>query len=175
MAQSFSHQGIGPIAFESVSNVTATNSVELGTVRTYAGEEYVYVYNGGSASAPVGQAMVLSFNSGYTVTVSSVTGYDIAFGVVKHAAIGAGQYGWLLTRGFTTVTNGMASTALTAGDPIYLGAAGKAVAVAQTYTTALSQLTLLIGIAPFGYVVSGCASGGTGASQAQAYVRCWGS
>lgn len=175
MAQTFNFHSVGPIEFESVSNVTATNSVDLGTVKTQGGEEYVYIYNGGSVTAPVGQAMVLSHNSGYTLTVSSTTQYDIAFGVVKHTGIGNAQYGWLMTRGFTTVTNGMASTALAVGDPIYLGAAGKAIAVAQTYTTALSQLTLVQGIQAYGVIVSACASGGTGSSQALAYVRCFGS
>ena len=176
MAQTFNYQSVGPINFESVSNVTATNSVDLGTVRTQGGEEYVFIYNGGSADINVGQFAVLSFNSGYTVTVSSTTGYDVVFGVCKHAAIASSRYGWLLTRGFTTVTNGMASTALAVGDPLYPAAAGKVMALAVTATTALSQLTLYQGASPcIGVIVSACASGGTGSSQALAYVRCFGS
>jgi hypothetical protein len=43
---------------ESVSQVTATNSVELGTRRIHSGNEYTYVYNKSSSTASVGYAMV---------------------------------------------------------------------------------------------------------------------
>lgn len=174
MAQTFSSIHGLPVEPESVSNVTATNSVDLGTVRFFNGEEYVYVYNGGTASAPVGKIMVLSFSSGFTLTVSSTTGYDVAFGVVKHAAIPASQYGWLITRGFSTVQNAMASTAMTAGDLLLPAAAGGAQAM-NVSTTAVCGGVGLIGVPAFGYVVSGCASGASANSTVLAYVRCWGS
>lgn len=174
MAQTFSSIHGLPAEQESVSNVTATNSVDIGTVRFFNGEEYVYVYNAGADQISKGQVAVLSLNSGFSVTASSTTGYDIAFGVCKHSTITTGAYGWLITRGFTTVTNGMASTALAAADPLFLATGGKAQNL-NVSTTALCGQVGLIGIPAFGYVVSACGSGGTGTSQCLAYVRCWGS
>jgi len=165
-----------PIEVESVSNVTATNSVDLGTVRVYNGEEYVYVYNAGPQSITVGQCAFMSANSGFSVTVTAtVDGGDFPIGFVKHTAIGTGAYGWLITRGFTSVQNGMTSTAITIGDlliPAAAGAVRKQPAVGLG--TSLSQTTVFF--APYiGTVVSGCASGGTGSSVGVAYVRCFGS
>ena len=174
MTQTFSTLHGLPVETESVSNVTSTNSVDVGTVRYYNGEEYVYVYNNGAQSALVGNIMVLSFNSGYSLTASSTTGYDIAMGVVKHAAIGTGQFGWIITRGFTKVVNAMQSTAMTAGDPLVPAAGGGAQNL-NVSTTALCGQVGLIGVPAFGYVVSGCPSGASANSLVWAYVRCWGS
>lgn len=173
MAQTFSYHANGPIAFESVSAVTATNSVDLGTVRTQGGETYVYVYNAGAQQISVGRCAVLSANSGFSVTVSSVTGYDIPMGFAKHATITTGAYGWLLVRGFTTVKNEMASTAMALGDPIVVAANG-GMQQLNVSTTALCGAVGLIGVPAVGIVVSACASGGTGSSMALAFVRCFG-
>ena len=165
-----------PVEVESVSNVTLTNSVDLGTVRVYNGEEYVYVYNAGPVTISVGQCGFMSANSGFSVTVTATTdGQDLPIGFVKHADMKTASYGWLLTRGFTTVQNGMASTALTIADLIIPAAAGAVrKQMAPSLGTALSQTTVFFGPV-IGTVVSGCASGGTGSSLAVAYVRCFGS
>lgn len=91
---------VGPVLFESVSNVTATPLVEVGTVRREGDEEYIYVYNAGSSTAGVNKGVVVSAVSGYSVTVSSVTMVDICVGHVKHAAIPTGSYGWICTKGW---------------------------------------------------------------------------
>jgi hypothetical protein len=118
--------------FESVSQTTATNSVEVGTCRRSGDEEYIYVYNTGASDLPVGHAAVMSAVTGYSVTVSSVTGVDFAVGVCKHAAISASCYGWLLTKGFTTVEMAISDSA----------AAGQALRLALSGTFALaSQVT----------------------------------
>ena len=118
------YNGVAPIMFESVSAVTATPSVEVGTVREVGDEKYIYVYNNGTSQISVGRAAVVSAVSGYSVTVSSISG-DLAVGFCKHATLTTATYGWLVVRGFVdSVTNAMASTALAAGDVIQLGVDG---------------------------------------------------
>lgn len=114
-----------PINLESVSAVTATNSVDVGTRRVWNGEEYVYYYNAGNSQISVGFGATVSAVSGYSVTVSSTSGQH-AVGFCKHATLTTATYGWLLKVGFLDgLTNGMASTALTAGDSLQLAADGK--------------------------------------------------
>lgn len=165
MAQTFNYHAL-PVEMESVSAVTATNSVDLGTVRVTGGAEYVYVYNAGADVIGLGQIAVLSCNSGYSVTASSITGFDLPIGVCANATIATGSYGWLMTRGFTRVQNGMASTVLALRDVIAPAALGGV----QTVLTP----TLTTG--PYiGSIVSACASGSCALSLALAYVRCFGS
>lgn len=117
-------ESLSPVLFEGVSAVTATNSVDLGSRRTVAGAEYIYVYNAGNSQISTGKIAVVSALSGYSVTVSSISG-DFAVGVCKHATLTTGTYGWLLTRGFVdSMTNGMASTAIVAGDVLQVAADG---------------------------------------------------
>ena len=150
--------------------MTLTNSVNLGEVRVLNGEEYVYVYNAGGASITVGYCAVMSANTGFSVTVTSVSGYDYPIGFVKHATIVTAGYGWLLTRGFTNVKNAMASTALTVGDPIFVAANGT-IQGANVSTTALCGNTGAFGgFFPIGTVLQATGSAGTG----YAYVRCFG-
>jgi hypothetical protein len=166
-------QGL-PVEFESVSNVTATNSVNLGEVRMVNGEEYLYVYNAGVQQISQGQCAVLSANSGFSVTVSSVTGYDYVIGFAKHATITTGGYGWLVTRGFTKVQNAMASTALAVGDPIVVAGQGGVQGLNVSTTALCGNVGMLAAIGPLGVVVSACASGASANSLAVAYVRCYG-
>jgi hypothetical protein len=168
MAQTFLPQGL-PIEPESVSNVTATNSVNLGEVRFVSGEEYLYVFNAGAQQISKGQYATLSANSGFSVTVSSVTGYDMPVGFVKHTTLTTATYGWLLTRGFTTIQT-ISNVSVTTADILYPAANGNVAILAQ----ATSSITGLI-FQPIGYCVSGAATVGasTGALGA-AYVRCYG-
>jgi len=115
--------GISPVRFEGVSQVTATNSVELGTTCQFEGNEYMYVYNAGNSQASKGHAVVLSGTTGYSVTVSSLTMTDFAVGMVKHATLTTATYGWVMTRGFATFIAG-ASDSFASGNPIALGVDG---------------------------------------------------
>lgn len=155
MAQTFTFHGDAPIEFESVSAVTATNSVDLGTVRTFAGEDYVYVYNT-TTTIPVGSFGVLSANSGFSVTLTSITQYDFPIGIVKHAAIPGSQYGWLLTRGFSKCLM-HADNSAAVGDLLYPAAGGlwANVGIAKSVGCAIAQI-------PVGQVVSAAASGSSG-------------
>lgn len=113
---------LGPVSFESVSAVTATPSVELGTRVNVAGNEYVYVYNASNSNLPVGYGCITSGCSGFSITLSSVASQMAGvFGVVKHGTISTGYYGWILSKGFCKVatTNGLA-----VGDAFAIGADG---------------------------------------------------
>lgn len=125
----------GPAYEESVSAVTATPSVALGSRRTHAGEEYVYCYNAGGAT--LSQKMVaklITGASGYSVAATALTDvYSPAVGVVKHADIAAASYGWVLRRGFASVVVVSATTA--DYTPIACGASGAVINWAATGAT----------------------------------------
>jgi hypothetical protein len=91
------------VFFESVSNVTATNSTEVGSERKVGDENYRYVYNAGNSQIPPSYGCTLSAVTGYSVTISSITSVDFLVGVVKHTTLTTGTYGWVMTRGFTAV------------------------------------------------------------------------
>lgn len=116
-------RSVDPIGFESVSAVTATNTVELGTTRVVGSESYIYVYNDGGEQVIPGKGVVVSGLSGMSVTLSSVTGVDQLIGVVKHATLTTATYGWVVTRGFVPVKC-TANSIVSAGDPLILGADG---------------------------------------------------
>lgn len=128
-----SFQGVGPILFESVSAVTATPSVEIGTEWSTGGNKYVYVYNDCNSTIAVGNGMTLqSGASGYSCTLSSVTATDVCVGVVKHANITTGTYGWALTKGFGTVQMLGTSGSVGVGVGLELGANGLFAPVSNT-------------------------------------------
>lgn len=149
------HNGIAPIMFESVSAVTATNSVDLGTRRTLGGYEYLYVFNAGTDTVPVGNAAHLaSGSSGYSVNVSCITQVDLGIGVCKHVAIPTLNYGWLLTRGFAAFNSG-ASDSFAIGNPLAVAVSG----VFANKTISTGYVTPVIGQC-VGAVASGNSAGG---------------
>lgn len=115
---------VGPVLFETVSNVTATPSIDVGTVRREGDEEYIYAYNAGSSTASVGKGVVVSAVSGYSITVSSTTSVDFCVGHVKHADIPTGSYGWLCTKGWVQA-DAHADVSFAAGALAILAADGK--------------------------------------------------
>lgn len=136
-------QSLGPVSFESVSNVTATNSVELGTRRTEAGIDYIYVYNAGAADIAQGQmgfigAAIASSVANYSVTVSnaaSQSGSRAVVGVAHNAAITTLKYGWLATRGVVYGVPDATATSLNSGVEVVPGVDGGFVAYAGTSAT----------------------------------------
>lgn len=136
-------ESLSPILFESVSNVTSTPSVELGTERTYAGESYRYIHHCGIATAAVGLGLIRPASAAaglYSASVSSVSG-DVCVGFIKHAQMAANQYGWALTRGLVTVAVSSGASTVAAG-AVALGVNG----VIATHTSGLpcGQLTTTI-------------------------------
>lgn len=111
--------GIRTLFEESVSQITATPSVALGTRRVEGSKEYIYVYNGATTAA-VNKGMIASAFSGYTCTVSSAVG-DQLFGVVQNTELTASYYGWLQTRGLAHIDS---ANAVALGAPVCLGANG---------------------------------------------------
>lgn len=154
--------GVGPICFESVSNVTATPSVALGEVRFHDGEHYEYVF--AAKELPVGYGAVYSGTSGHTcVTTGAVSG-EYCAGWVKHATISSGSYGWLLKKGVVDAKNNRASTAPSVNQVAYLGSDGGFVCDAIVITNAIDTGHVV------GKILSAGASGGTGASLSLLYV-----
>lgn len=163
-----------PVYNESVSAVTATPSVVLGSRRVdTAGNEYVYGYNAGAATAEVGFGVVNgSSNAGYSFTVTnaaSQTGWLV--GVVHHSTIPAGSYGWVGVRGaFRAIPDGTA-TSMAAGVQLALGIDGGFVSKAAA--TAVGG-TFLAG---WGLTISSIVTGHSNASFTSAgldsYGKAW--
>ena len=105
----------GPVIMESVSAVTATPSIEVGTVYRKGDEQYIYVYNAGNSQISPGFGATVSGVSGYSVTVSTVTSTDFVVGVCQHATLTTATYGWLLTTGFGQVSMGASDSAAAGG------------------------------------------------------------
>lgn len=154
--------GADPVAFESVSNVTATPSVALGTERFFDGEKYEYVY--AVKEIPVGYGAVYSGTSGHSVVATGAVSGEFCAGWCKHTAISSGSYGWLLKKGVVDAKNARASTAPSVNQVAYLGSDGGFVTDAVVATSAID-----IGHA-IGKVLSAGASGGTGSSLSLLYV-----
>lgn len=114
---------VSPILFESVSAVTATPSIEVGSTRREGNADYVYVYNAGNSQISPAFGCVMSGVSGYSVTVSSTTSVDLLVGIVKHATITTGAYGWMMVRGFGEF-KAEASNSFAAGQLIAVAADG---------------------------------------------------
>jgi len=144
---------------ESVSAVTATNSVEVGTERRVGDECYVYAYNAGNSQIPPSYGAVCSAVSGYSVTLSSITSVDFLMGVVKHSTFTTGTYGWLMTRGFCQVEMEADNSA----------AAGQILALAADGEFALKSNSTGYPTPAVGKTMGAIASGASGT----AYIRVW--
>lgn len=132
---------LSPVIFESVSTVTATNSVELGTRLYVGGRNYCYVYNGGNSQISVGEGCTVTATSGYTVTVSTVTMVDAPAGFCYHATLTTGTYGWVVTRGHTKIKT-PADSICSAGLLIAMGGDGRVTPHTWTVTTTTSPLII---------------------------------
>lgn len=137
--------------FETVSTTTLTNSVDLGTRRVHAGNEYIYVFNGCGASITSGYGVTVSLLSGYTVTVSSVTQVNHCVGVAN-TTMATNTYGWIQTRGFTKIKLG-ADNSMALNSPMKLGTDG----VFGVNSVSTGNIDLQCGFA-----IEAVASGGSG-------------
>ncbi|UCG54704.1 MAG: hypothetical protein JSV32_00340 [Dehalococcoidia bacterium] len=118
---------VDPVLFGvGVSGTTATlgvNDPELGTRMVVDELEYLFVYNAGGEQIGVGQPCVLSGVTGYSVTVSSVTGTDMAIGCRQNSTMPTATYGWIATRGIGTVEMGSNNSCVT-GELLEVGTEG---------------------------------------------------
>lgn len=133
-----SYQAGLPVRMGGVSFTTATEGgryPELGQ-ETYDsdGNKYVYVYNdcNSQISPSYGVAVQSGVSTGYSVTLSTVTSADLLVGVVKHATIATGNYGWVLTRGVAQVEMLASSGSVATNAPIEIGANGLFAPVSNT-------------------------------------------
>ena len=135
---------VDPISFESVSSVTSTNSVDLGTRRHEAGIDYIYVYNSGNAQISQGQmgflpsASMSAFTASFVVTVSnaaSQAGCRSVVGVAHNATLTTGTYGWLATRGPVLGVPDASQISANSGVELVPGVDGGFVAFAGTSAT----------------------------------------
>ena len=131
-----SYQGIAPIRFGTLSMVTTSlgpKDPEVGAECVEDGRHYVFVYNEGGASMNVGHGCVPnSAATGYSVTVSAATSADLVIGVVRHATITTGAYGWVVTKGVTPIQMGATSGSVGARGLVEIGADGFFVPVSLT-------------------------------------------
>lgn len=139
---------------ESVSQVTATNSVDLGTRRVDNGNEYVYCYNDMVSAATLGVFMIASGGSGYSLVRSSAAALDMPVCVVKNVAVPAANYFWGLVKGQALLS----SLAFAVGDMITVGAQGL-------------PLTLSVGSFPTGTAYAKCLVVATASTQAYCQVK----
>jgi hypothetical protein len=139
-----------------VTTALGANDPEVGTRVREDDEEYVFVYNTGNSEIGKNYGVTLSAVTGYSVTVSTTAGTDVAVGVCKHATIPTAAYGWVLTKGFSEF-KATANSAVTVGDRLAVGADGTWSAVSTISNVSGTYLPI------YGKVVTAnTASGGTG-------------
>jgi hypothetical protein len=151
------YNGIAPIFFKGLSNVTAVPDVQLGTRRLENGEEYVYCYNNTGSSVTAGAMMTTSGLSGFSFTRSTTAAADIPMVAVKHVAVPAGEYFWGLVRGSVRVL----SATISAGNCIQVGTDG-------VVTSAP------LGSFPTGIICGKMLEAASGSTQSLAFVRLFG-
>lgn len=157
---------------ESVTAVTATPSIQLGTRRLDGGNEYVYVYNAGT-TAYMGCGVIQSLMSAFSVTIggTALSG-AVCFGVVANQDMTSSNYGWLLVRGAGPVQLSTDSTCESSdnvafGESLYLMGNGGFGAI----TTGATGSTLSLGGRNVGTCLSETIST---AGSGRAYWRCKG-
>lgn len=113
--------GNRPLLNKEISHYTATPVADLGDRVIVNGNEYTYCWVKTGVTALQGYAVALSSSTSYTVTMSGPVsdGTLDAFGVVQNADIPAGNYAWILTRGFAQAVPGQ-NTALALNDYVHL-------------------------------------------------------
>lgn len=119
--------GLDPIRFVGPSfttNSLGPNDPKVGDVTSIGNDIYRFVYNNGNSQILPGDGVILSAVSGYSVTLSSTSSVDLCVGVVKHATIATGYYGYVVTQGFANVNMGTNLSAA-AGGGLILAADGK--------------------------------------------------
>ena len=148
-----------PAYVESVSNVTASPSVQNGAIRVENGDVYRYVYNDCNSQIIPGLGVIISSNSGFSVTLSSTTNSGGFFGIVHNATLTTGTYGWVMTAGFCKI-KAPAGSGIVAGAALGVGADGVVTDVPVTGVAAAIQ----------GFCTTATASAGVGLG----YMRLFG-
>lgn len=130
------------------------NDPEVGTTTRVGDEEYVFVYNAGNSQINPTYGAVLSAVTGYSVTVSSTTSVDFLAGVCKNSTIATGEYGWLMTKGFSVIEMEADNSC----------AAGQLIALAEDGEFALKSNSTGYPTPAVGKAMEAIASGGSGSA-----------
>ncbi len=156
--------GLQQVFVDSVSDVTLTAPLGYspGMRRSEAGQDYMFVYNAGGASAMVGWGVTVSETTGYSVTVSSLTNVSPLAGVVVNATMVTDSYCWICTHGPVPldsyngedVTGGTATGTLATGQNVCLGNDGS-FSVCSVATDSAAGAC--------GFIAVGATTGGSGA------------
>lgn len=153
------HWGSEVVLNESVSAVTATNSVNVGMRRLDdSGNEYVYCFNASNSQISQGQFCVpATAVSGYSVTVTNTAGgMDLGIGVARNATATTGQFFWAMTRGFSGIS--LDNCSGVTGQVLALGSLGNF----QVLTSAAGSFVTAV---PVGRLSTSVATGVTAAGQ----------
>ena len=129
-----------PMLVESVSAVTATPSVVLGTRRVdSAGNVYLYGHNAGATQMNPGCAAVIgSANTGYSFTATNAAaGVGYLAAVCHHSTIPAGSYGWMGVNGLFRASPDSNAVSMNAGDGLVIGVDGGFVVAGATLSTGI--------------------------------------
>jgi hypothetical protein len=118
--------GQSPVLFQGISYVTADSNARhpalLGAKIEYLGEEYRWIHNASNSDAALGESLITTGLSGYSLTNTSLAAVDLPMCGVKHVTIPTGGYGWGLTRGIMEAAK-ITSTLVT-GIMVTIGADG---------------------------------------------------
>jgi hypothetical protein len=162
--------GYSTLSHESVSAVTATPSVDNGTIRYHGGIEYRYMYNGGD-DAYQGCPVLITASTNYTfvTTYATLTGMTAAtslgfavVGTVHNATCAAGYYCWVAQRGLINARP--CSSAIAAGDDLLIMDGGNAVSsrVGTASTATYVFITSFVMDAKVGQAMEAATAAATG-------------
>ncbi len=141
----------------SVTTTLGTNDPELGAEIRVGPNDYRFMYNASNSDcAPTYGVILSAAASSYSITNTSTTGVHQLQGVVKHSTLSTGQYGWVLTRGWTQVEMEADNSA----------AVGQILALAADGEFALKSASTQYPANAVGHVTEAIASAGSG----QAYI-----
>lgn len=159
-------QSLSPVLFAGKSMITTSlgaNDPEVGTTMRVGNKDYRFVYNAGGASGAVGRAVIVSAVSGYSVTVSSVTGSaNPLVGVIENNTLTTGAYAWVVKRGPCQVQMS-ANNSAAVGDKLTLGTDGG-------WARHASQATDTQGEVIYGVAMEAIASGASGTAFIRTFV-----
>lgn len=162
-----------PVHFRGVSFTTDTlsgNMPAVGDRMAFAGDEYIFVYHDcNSDIAPTYFVQLQSGATGYSVTITNATNTGLPVGLVKHATLTTGAYGWVMTKGFGTVEMTANSGTVAVNGPLTVGVDGTAApAIIQTETTSTEGAHLEL-MTPIGQAMAAIVSSASGAAYVSLY------
>jgi hypothetical protein len=164
---------------ESVSAVTATPSVDVGTTRIHGGIFYRYMYNGGSVAYKGCPVVMTASTAGNTFVVTVAT-IDICttaagtreggfVGTIHNATCAAGSYCWVATKGMLNCRP--QSSAIAVAKKVKIGDGGGFVDAMEGFTDTSSTNTQQLGSFLVNHIVGTAQEAATAA--ATGTIKVW--